>query len=47
LLAQIAPGFGIVSVDFNLDGNFDAFVVQSSFSLQAETGKMDGGVSLM
>lgn len=46
-LAQIAPAFGVVSGDFNLDGNFDVYLVQNSFAPQAETGHMDGGISLL
>jgi len=47
LLAQIAPGFGIASGDFDLDGNCDLYMVQNSFAPQAETGRMDGGLSVL
>lgn len=46
-LAQIAPGFGVASGDFDLDGNGDIYMLQNSFAPQAETGRMDGGLSLM
>ncbi len=47
LLAQIAPAFGVVSGDFDLDGNSDIYMLQNSFSPQAETGRMNGGLSVM
>ena len=47
LLAQIAPAFGVVSGDFDLDGVSDIYLLQNSFSPQAETGRMDGGLSQM
>jgi len=47
LLAQIAPGFGVVSGDFDLDGVSDIYLLQNSFSPQAETGRMDGGIGQM
>jgi enediyne biosynthesis protein E4 len=46
-LAQIAPGFGIVSGEFNGDGNPDLVIAQNFFSPQPETGRMDGGISLL
>lgn len=46
-LAQIAPGFGIVPGDFDLDGWTDLLTVQNDFSPQPETGRMDGGMSLL
>jgi len=47
LLAQIAPAFGVVSGDFDLDGVSDIYLLQNSFSPQAETGRMDGGLGVM
>ena len=47
MLAQIAPAFGVVSGDFNLDGDLDIFLLQNSFAPQPETGRMDGGLSLL
>ncbi|MGI9241179.1 MAG: CRTAC1 family protein, partial [Verrucomicrobiales bacterium] len=46
-LAQIAPGFGIVPGDFDGDGNTDLAMAQNFFSPQPETGRMDGGLSLL
>ena len=46
-LAQAAPGFGVSVVDVNLDGHEDVFLVQNFFSPQPETGRMDGGLSLL
>ncbi len=46
-LAQASPGFGIVLTEINGDGNPDAYVVQNFFSPQIETGRMDGGLSLL
>jgi len=47
LLAQVAPAFGVVSGDFDLDGNADVYLLHNSYAPQAETGRMDGGVSLL
>jgi hypothetical protein len=47
MLAQIAPAYGVVTGDFDLDGNADVYLVQNSFSPQPETGRMDGGLSLL
>lgn len=44
-LAQIAPGFGVTFSDVNGDGNSDLYIAQNTFSPQAETGHMAGGVS--
>ena len=46
-LAQIAPAFGVVARDFDGDGNADLFLAQNCHSPQRETGRMDGGVSLL
>ncbi len=46
-LIQVAPGFGWGVGDFNLDGWDDAFLAQNDFSPQPETGRMDGGMSLV
>lgn len=46
-LAQIAPGFGVALVDVNGDGHSDLCLAQNSFSPAGETGRFDGGVSLL
>ncbi len=46
-LAQAAPGFGVVLEDFDGDGMVDACIAQNFFSPQHETGRMDGGLSLL
>ena len=47
VLAQFAPGFGVVLDDFNADGYSDAIIVQNSYAPRRETGRMDGGMGLM
>jgi hypothetical protein len=44
---QAAPGFGVAISDFDGDGANDIYVVQNFFSPQSETGRMDGGVSVL
>ena len=46
-LAQIAPGFGVVAGEFNGDGQLDLALAQNFFSPQPETGRMDGGLSMV
>lgn len=46
-LAQIAPGFGLVAGEFNGDGQTDLIIAQNFFGPQPETGRMDGGLSLL
>jgi len=46
-LAQISPGFGVALTDVDADGNMDLYLVQNFFSPQRETGRMDGGLSLL
>lgn len=46
-LAQIAPGFGLVACELNGDGHLDLVIAQNFFTPQAETGRMDGGLSLV
>ena len=37
----------MVLTDVNADGNADIYIAQNFFSPQLETGRMDGGVSLL
>ncbi len=46
-LAQVAPGFGVVTTDFNADGFADIFIAQNFFAPRHETGRMDGGLSAL
>jgi hypothetical protein len=46
-LAQNSPAFGVALEDADGDGNRDLYVVQNFFSPHRETGRMDGGVSLL
>ncbi|MGK0185103.1 MAG: hypothetical protein ACI9R3_000878 [Verrucomicrobiales bacterium] len=46
-LAQIAPVFGLTFLDADGDGNLDLFLAQNFFGPQAETGRFDGGMSLL
>jgi hypothetical protein len=46
-IAQIAPAFGLELTDVNADGHCDLYLVQNFYSPQPETGRMDGGVSLL
>jgi enediyne biosynthesis protein E4 len=46
-LAQVAPSFGVDVGDVNLDGHPDIVMAQNFYSPHLETGRMDGGVSLL
>ncbi|MDA0813589.1 MAG: ASPIC/UnbV domain-containing protein [Verrucomicrobia bacterium] len=46
-LAQISPVFGMCFIDGNGDGSLDLFLAQNFFGSQPETGRCDGGVSLL
>ena len=46
-LAQIAPTFGVVLHDVDDDGALDCVLAQNTYSPQRETGRMDGGLSLL
>jgi hypothetical protein len=46
-LAQAAPVFGIAVADVDGDGHPDLYLVGNHFSPQPETGRMDGGLSLL
>jgi len=46
-LAQIAPSFGLVLTEVNGDGHPDLYLAQNFFTAQSETGRMDGGMSLL
>ncbi len=46
-LAQIAPVFGVAIGDFDGDGCADVYAVQNSYAPIPETGRFDGGLSLL
>jgi hypothetical protein len=46
-LAQVAPSFGAVLTEVDGDGHPDLYVAQNFFTAQPETGRMDGGMSLL
>ena len=46
-VAQISPGFGVVATEVDGDGHPDVYLVQNFYGPQRETGRMDGGVSLL
>ncbi len=46
-MAQVAPSFGVVSLDANADGWRDVFLAQNFFTPQRETGRMAGGLGTL
>ncbi len=46
-LAQIAPSSGIAVLDANGDGHGDLFLAQNFYGPQRESGRMDGGLSVL
>jgi len=46
-LAQASPSFGLSFCDANADGIPDLYLVQNFFGPQPETGRMNGGLSLL
>ncbi|MBI2946644.1 MAG: CRTAC1 family protein, partial [Verrucomicrobia bacterium] len=46
-LAQAAPSYGVALADVNGDGKLDLYLAQNFLSVQPETGRMNGGVSLL
>ena len=46
-LAQVAPAFGVALADLDGDSHLDCVLAQNFFSPQRETGRMDGGQSLV
>jgi hypothetical protein len=45
--AQISPVYGMAAGDFDGDGKADLYVVQNSYAPIPETGRFDGGLSLL
>ena len=46
-MVQLSPTFSAVAADFDLNGTQDIFFANNFFASQAETGFMDGGMSLL
>jgi hypothetical protein len=46
-LAQSAPSFGVSFCHADGDGNVDLYLVQNSYGPHRETGRMDGGLSVL
>jgi hypothetical protein len=46
-IAQLAPAFGVAVEDIDSDGHSDIYFVQNFYSPAPETGRMDGGLSLL
>ncbi len=46
-IAQASPGFGVVASDFDGDRHCDVFIAQNFFGPQKETGRFDGGLSIL
>jgi hypothetical protein len=46
-LAQIAPAHGVALADVDGDGHLDLLLAQNFYPPNRETGRMDGGVSLL
>lgn len=46
-MAQIAPIYGMAAGDFDGDGKADLYAVHNSYAPIPETGRFDGGVSLL
>jgi hypothetical protein len=46
-LAQVSPGFGVAFLNADGDSHPDLFMAQNFFAPQRETGRMDGGLSIL
>ena len=46
-LAQASSAFGVALTDLDADGHLDLYLPQNFYSPQRETGRWDGGLSLM
>jgi hypothetical protein len=46
-LAQASPIFGVAACDVNGDGRVDIVAVQNFYGPQVETGRFDGGISIL
>lgn len=47
VLAQIAPNYGLLAEDFNLDGNLDILLVGNQYPVEVETGRYDAHKGLL
>ncbi len=46
-IAQASAAFGVVLQDVDGDGNLDCYLAQNFFGPQRETGRLDGGLSML
>lgn len=46
-LAQTAPGYGVAITDVDADGNADVYMVQNFSHTEPETGRLNGGLSIL
>ena len=46
-MAQISPGYGIETLDFDCDGDIDILIANNFFGAEPETGLMDGGLGAL